>query len=84
MKQLWLKYLKPANWKATIAGAVVGGLLGFLYWKFYGCENGCSITGSPINSTLYLALMGSMLPGALAKEKKIMLHETYFNSHRFF
>jgi hypothetical protein len=69
MKQFWVKHLQSSNWKVTIAGAVVGGLLGFLYWKFYGCENGCSITGSPINSSLYMAMMGALFPNVFEKEK---------------
>ncbi|MDD3226928.1 MAG: DUF6132 family protein [Tissierellia bacterium] len=45
-----------------LAGIVVGGLLGFLYYKFIGCSSGtCSITSNPINSTLYGAVMGLLI-----------------------
>jgi hypothetical protein len=40
---------------------LAGGILGFLYYKFIGCNQGCGITGSPINSTLYGAMMGVIL-----------------------
>jgi hypothetical protein len=54
-----------------IAGAIIGSLAGFLYWKLVGCANGtCLITSKPINSTLYGALMGSLLFGIFKKEKK--------------
>lgn len=52
LKQFWL----PA------AGALIGALAGYLYWKNVGCDSGtCMITSKPINSTLYLAMMGAIL-----------------------
>jgi hypothetical protein len=51
-----------------IIGALVGGLLGFLYYYFIGCSSGsCMITSRPVNSTLYGALMGSLLVGIFKK-----------------
>ncbi len=47
-------------WKWIIV-AVVGGTGGFLYWFFIGCNNGCAITSSPVNSTLYGAVMAALL-----------------------
>lgn len=44
------------------AGAVVGAIGGFLYWKFVGCTSGsCPITSKPFNSTLYFAVIGALL-----------------------
>ena len=38
---------------------LVGGVLGFLYYKFIGCSTGaCPITANPILSTLYGLLVG--------------------------
>jgi hypothetical protein len=37
---------------------LAGGIIGFLYYQFIGCNQGCAITGSPINSTIYGAVMG--------------------------
>ncbi len=52
-------------------GAIFGALGGFLYWNFVGCNSGsCAITSSPVNSTLYGALMGSLLFSIFQKEKK--------------
>ena len=45
-----------------IIGAAIGGLLGFLYYKFIGCASGtCPITSKPLNSVLYGAVMGLLL-----------------------
>jgi hypothetical protein len=51
-----------------IIGALVGGMLGFLYYYFIGCSSGsCIITSKPINSTLYGALMGGLLVSIIKK-----------------
>lgn len=49
-----------------ILGTVIGGILGYLYYKKAGCPNGrCKITSSPYNSTIYGALMGFLLSSTL-------------------
>ena len=46
----------------TLIGVGIGGILGFLYWKFVGCASGaCAITSKPLNSSLYGMLMGGLL-----------------------
>lgn len=46
----------------TIFGIVIGGALGFLYYKVVGCPNGsCPITSKPFNSILYGAVMGLLI-----------------------
>ena len=60
------------NWKKyipTAIGAVAGAIVGFSYWYFWGCTNGCAITGSPVNNTLYFAFMGGLVPGLFKAEK---------------
>lgn len=42
-------------------GVVLGGIAGWAYWHQWGCTSGCTITSSPVNSTLYGALMGGLL-----------------------
>ncbi|MCB0819284.1 MAG: hypothetical protein KDC13_01580 [Bacteroidetes bacterium] len=54
--------------KHVIIGAIVGGIAGYAWYYFYGCENGCTITGSPVNSTLYFAFMGTLVPGMFRKK----------------
>jgi hypothetical protein len=42
-----------------IAGAVIGGILGYLYYKKIGCPNGsCPITSNRYISTIYGAILG--------------------------
>lgn len=45
-----------------IIGAVVGGGLGFAYYKFVGCSSGaCPLTSNPILSTIYGSVVGALL-----------------------
>ena len=61
IKQHWL-----------IAAGIMGGIAGgYLYWQQIGCVTGtCPITSSPVNSSLYGAMMGGLLFSILKKEKK--------------
>ena len=53
-----------------LAGAFFGAIAGFLYWKFVGCSSGtCAITSKPLNSTIYGAVMGSLLFGFFQPDK---------------
>ncbi len=63
------------NWisinKLYIIGALVGSIAGYFYWQQIGCASGtCMITSKPVNSTLYGALMGSLLFGMFIKSEK--------------
>ena len=54
-----------------LIGAAVGAIAGYFYWQQIGCTSGtCMITSKPINSTLYGAIMGSLVFGLFKKEKK--------------
>jgi uncharacterized membrane protein YdjX (TVP38/TMEM64 family) len=56
--------------KLYFIGALLGGLAGFLYWKYVGCLTGtCAITSKPLNSTLYFAFFGAVLLSFFKKEK---------------
>ncbi|MDD3034355.1 MAG: DUF6132 family protein [Bacteroidales bacterium] len=64
MKSFIKKYI------SYIIGTFVGALAGYLYWRFIGCNSGtCPITSSPLNSTLYGALMGALAGGLFKSEK---------------
>ncbi len=57
--------------KFSLIGAIVGAVLGYLYWNFVGCSSGtCAITSSPVNSTIYGALMGFLIVGMFKTDKK--------------
>jgi hypothetical protein len=48
--------------RLTLIGVIIGVIGGFLYWKFVGCASGqCPITSSPVNSSIYGAIMGGLL-----------------------
>ena len=65
MKNIVIKY------KLELIGVVLGSIAGWFYWYFVGCASGtCAITSSPINSSLYVAMMGGILAGMLKKEEK--------------
>ena len=50
----------------TIAGLLVG----YGYYHFFGCISNCTISSSPVNSTLYGGIMGVLLGLSLKKEKQ--------------
>ena len=54
-----MKFL--ANNKLIIIGAIIGAGLGYAYYFFVGCKSGtCLITGRPLNSSIYGAVMGML------------------------
>lgn len=65
MKKLVLKY------RLTLTGMILGGVGGYLYWYFIGCQSGtCPITASPLNSAIWGIIMGGLLFNIFQKEKK--------------
>jgi hypothetical protein len=59
------------KYKLEVIGAIFGAIAGWCYWYFVGCASGtCAITSSPVNSTLYGALMGLLLGGMFKKTDK--------------
>lgn len=62
MKAILIKY------KPEIIGTIAGAVAGWCYWYFSGCSSGsCAITSSPVNSTLYGALLGGILGSTFKK-----------------
>lgn len=54
--------------KLTLLGIGIGAIAGYMYYAQVGCANGtCAITSSPVNSTLYGAMMGGLLFSAFKK-----------------
>ncbi len=57
------------NW-TYIAGAIAGAIGGYLYWKYVGCSTGtCPITSSPLSSSIYGILLGTLFGGIFKKTK---------------
>ena len=47
-----------------LIGVLVGGGLGFAYYKFVGCATGaCPLTSHPVISTIYGAILGAIVAG---------------------
>ncbi len=47
-------------------GVVVGGGLGFAYYKFVGCSTGaCPLTSNPIISTIYGMGIGALIASSI-------------------
>ncbi len=47
-------------------GSVLGGGLGFAYYKFVGCSTGtCPLTSHPVISPIYGMVVGALLAGSL-------------------
>lgn len=45
-----------------VIGAVIGGGLGFTYYKFIGCSSGaCPLTSHPVVSSVYGAVLGALI-----------------------
>lgn len=57
------------NNKWTLIGVVLGAAGGYAYYYFVGCNSGsCSITSSPVNSTIYGTIMGGLLFNIIQSE----------------
>jgi len=54
----------------TIIGVLIGLAAGYVYWHQVGCLSGtCPITSSPVNSSLYGALMVGLVFNMFQKKK---------------
>ncbi len=59
------------KYKITFIGFIFGAVLGYAYWNYIGCMSGsCSITSSPINSTIYGSFMGAIFANIFQKDEK--------------
>ena len=56
--------------KLTLIGIALGAIAGYAYYAFIGCDKGCTITGSPLNSTVYGMIMGGLLLNIFQKDTK--------------
>ena len=58
------------KYKLGIVGILVGGILGFGYYYFIGCNSGsCAITSKPFNSSAYGMVMGYLMFSVFEKSK---------------
>ncbi len=52
--------LLKSNWTYLIV-IIVGLILGYTYWYFFGCQTNCTIKSNSLYSSLYGALMSTLL-----------------------
>ena len=45
----------------VFAGVLIGAVLGYVYYRFVGCNNGCTLTSDPLISTIYGASAGLVM-----------------------
>ena len=58
------------KYKLGLIGIVLGGILGYAYYHFIGCNTGtCAITSKPANSTIYFAILGAMVFNLFKKQQ---------------
>ena len=66
------KFINNSNLRKMGIGILIGGLVGYAYYYFIGCKSGtCSITSSPIISTLYGVLLGVLWTFSTKKKGKV-------------
>jgi len=49
------------TYKFEIAGAILGGIGGYFYYRFVGCASGaCPIGSNAVSSTIYFSIIGAI------------------------
>ena len=59
----WKRFLQPVLFTVGFAAA------GLLYYKFYGCTTSCPISSSPVNTMVYMGVIGLLLSVAFRPSK---------------
>lgn len=65
--------MKKVFWKnygLTATGVLAGAVAGYIYWYYWGCEEGCTIRSVWWRMSLWGALMGGLLFSALGDHFK--------------
>lgn len=60
---------KLKKWLRPVLFILGGALMGLGYYALVGCSTGsCAITASPVNTILYMGLMGWLLSGIFGSQ----------------
>lgn len=63
--------MKTNKYILILIGSVLGGLGGFLYWKYFGCADGsCPLKSNWLIMTVYGVLVGNLIFSFLPVKKK--------------
>ena len=57
------------SWMKILLFVIGGGLLGGLYYVFFGCRGSCPITSNPYYTMAYFALVAGLVSLVLLPEK---------------
>lgn len=63
---------KPIVWKLvpTLSSLLIGGLVGWCYWRLIGCSDGtCYIQSNAYRMTIYGALTGGLIYHSFKSQK---------------
>ena len=60
--------MKP--WMRTLLFAGIGAVAGLLYYRFFGCTNGCPLTSNRGFLVVYMALLFSLFSSAIPDKKQ--------------
>ena len=41
-------------------GFIFGGIAGYVYYKYWGCQRGCAITSKPFSSIVFGGILGTL------------------------
>jgi hypothetical protein len=69
---LLIKQKMTKKYILMLGGLALGAVAGFSYWYYIGCNSGtCVITSSPVNSSIYGAVLGVMIANLFQKETTV-------------
>lgn len=55
----WKEYIRSSRWIKPLVAILIGGIAGYIYYYFIGCDSGsCALTGSPVSSILTGSALG--------------------------
>ncbi len=63
-------YSKKSKTIFTLLMTLIGALLGFLYYTFWGCQSGCVIKSNPYTTTIYVSIMFAIISTLFWRNKK--------------
>ncbi len=65
--------MKRFRWE--LAGGALGALAGWVYWYFWGCEQGCVIRSNWYVMTPYGAVMGALIASLIRDYLRLRRNE---------
>ncbi len=58
------------KWIRTGLFLLAGGLIGYGYYRLFGCTTGCPVTSNPWNATIFFTIVGGLLSVVFAPKSK--------------